>query len=97
MKVFEIRKLLLHGKAPSMGLAISVLLRLTALSGRRLKKPRWGVLAAPLYEHCESLMEDVAIIEAGRAKRDYWFAFWRYRELFQVLRGAVHPSATSKQ
>ena len=43
LKVFEIKKLLLHGKAPSMGLAISVLLRLTAPSGRRLKKSRAGV------------------------------------------------------
>src|SRR5580658_5606095 len=30
-------------------------------------------------------MNDVIIIEAGRADRHYWLDLWRYRELFQVL------------
>jgi lipopolysaccharide transport system permease protein len=31
------------------------------------------------------LMQDVIIIEAGRAERHYWLDLWRYRELFRVL------------
>ena len=30
-------------------------------------------------------MNDVIIIEAGRAERHYWLDLWRYRELFRVL------------
>jgi lipopolysaccharide transport system permease protein len=30
-------------------------------------------------------MQDVTIIEAGRAERHYWLDLWRYRELFRVL------------
>jgi lipopolysaccharide transport system permease protein len=30
-------------------------------------------------------MQDVIIIEAGRAERHYWLDLWRYRELFRVL------------
>ncbi len=30
-------------------------------------------------------MDDVLIIEAGRAERHYWLDLWRYRELFRVL------------
>ena len=30
-------------------------------------------------------MEDLTIIEAGRAERHYWLDLWRYRELFRVL------------
>src|SRR5277367_5057704 len=30
-------------------------------------------------------MDDVIIIEAGRAERHYWLDLWRYRELFRVL------------
>src|SRR6266487_4387527 len=30
-------------------------------------------------------MSDLIIIEAGRAKRNYWRELWRYRELFRVL------------
>src|SRR5271169_5446437 len=30
-------------------------------------------------------MDDVVIIEAGRAERHYWRDLWRYRELFRVL------------
>jgi lipopolysaccharide transport system permease protein len=30
-------------------------------------------------------MNDVTIIEAGRAERHYWLDLWRYRELFRVL------------
>jgi lipopolysaccharide transport system permease protein len=30
-------------------------------------------------------MQDVIVIEAGRAERHYWLDLWRYRELFRVL------------
>ena len=30
-------------------------------------------------------MQDVTIIEVGRAERHYWLDLWRYRELFRVL------------
>lgn len=30
-------------------------------------------------------MQDVIIIEAGKAERHYWLDLWRYRELFRVL------------
>jgi lipopolysaccharide transport system permease protein len=30
-------------------------------------------------------MDDVIIIEAGRAERHYWLDLWRFRELFRVL------------
>jgi lipopolysaccharide transport system permease protein len=30
-------------------------------------------------------MQDMIIIEAGRAERHYWLDLWRYRELFRVL------------
>ena len=30
-------------------------------------------------------MQDVIIIEAGRAERHYWLDLWRYRELFRML------------
>ena len=30
-------------------------------------------------------MDDVLIIEAGRAERHYWLDLWRFRELFRVL------------
>ena len=30
-------------------------------------------------------MQDVTVIEAGRAERHYWLDLWRYRELFRVL------------
>ena len=30
-------------------------------------------------------MQDIIVIERGRAERHYWLDLWRYRELFQVL------------
>ena len=30
-------------------------------------------------------MQDMIVIEAGRAERHYWLDLWRYRELFRVL------------
>src|SRR6201995_3285172 len=30
-------------------------------------------------------MNDVIVVEAGRAERHYWLDLWRYRELFRVL------------
>lgn len=30
-------------------------------------------------------MNDIVVIEAGRAERHYWLDLWRYRELFRVL------------
>jgi lipopolysaccharide transport system permease protein len=30
-------------------------------------------------------MDDVIVIERGRAERHYWLGLWRYRELFRVL------------
>jgi lipopolysaccharide transport system permease protein len=29
--------------------------------------------------------DDVLVIEAGRAERNYWYDLWRYRELFAIL------------
>src|SRR5580700_10682864 len=30
-------------------------------------------------------MQDLIVIEAGKAERHYWLDLWRYRELFRVL------------